>query len=169
MDRDMYYRPAVIADVPVDPPVFRSGYNYDRDAASVASGLFCKDPSLAVQSQAEEADINTLVKRFGITDRDPIPSSIPVPWVDSEFGEFDYQSAQNEIALANQAFSALPANVRSEFGNDPGRFVSFCSNPENEKRMLALGLAVKREEPKEAAPTKVEIVNAPTIEPSAKE
>ena len=39
----------------------------DMDEASVEAGLECKDDSLAVQSQRDEADINTIVRRFGLS------------------------------------------------------------------------------------------------------
>lgn len=136
------------------PKVFlRSAFNYDTDLASDESGLECKDPSLAVQSQREEADINTIVRRFGITGT--LPQGVRVP----TYGDFDaiidFQSAQNVIAQANQAFMAMPADVRARFSNDPGLFVDFCSDEQNRDEMVKLGLipsGVQGAEPPAAAP-----------------
>jgi len=55
----------------------RSPYNYDMAKASVESGLACEDASRAVQSQREDADINVIVKRFGLTGQ--LPQNVRVP------------------------------------------------------------------------------------------
>jgi len=111
-------------------PFVRSAYNYDRDSFSDASGLFC-DPetdegrSRTVQSQAEEADINVIVKRFGLTGQ--IPSGIRTPTYGDFLNVYDFQSAMNAIRQAQESFDAMPAEVRSRFHNDPNEFVNFCS------------------------------------------
>ena len=48
-------------------PFVRSPYNYDMSAVSDETGLCCEDESLAIQSAKEDADINTIVRRFGLT------------------------------------------------------------------------------------------------------
>ena len=45
----------------------RSSFNYDRDAASNETALECLDESKAIQSAEEESNINTIVRRFGIS------------------------------------------------------------------------------------------------------
>lgn len=121
----------------------RAQYNYDTMAASDEAGLKCEDKSLAQQHQASEADINTIVKRFGLTGQ--LPSNVRVP----QYGDFtsvtDYQTALNAVIAANDAFMLMPAYVRARFGNDPAQFVDFCSKPENSEEMIKLGLAVKKE------------------------
>lgn len=125
--------------------MFKNAYgSFERD--SLETGLECRDPSLAVQSQKDEADINVIVARFGI-DRIPLPEGgLALPPVDDDFevGAFDYQSAQNLIVAARESFQALPAKVRSEFENDPARFVKFCSDEKNLDRMRDMGLAVPK-------------------------
>lgn len=118
---------------------FRSGYNYDRDVVSLETGLECKDVSLAKQSFAEEVDINTIIRRFGLSGELPVNVRMPLN-VDFE-GVFDFQSAMNVIVDARQSFDSMPAQVRSRFSNDPAKFVDFCSNPENLEEARKLGLA----------------------------
>ena len=119
-------------------PFVRSAYNYDRDMVSEETGLACLDVSRAQQNFAEECDINTIVKRFGLTGE--LPSNVKVP----QYGDFDqvvdYHSAMNLVAQANEAFDQMPASVRSRFANDPGAFVDFCSDPANAAEMGRLGL-----------------------------
>lgn len=120
----------------------RALFAYDTDAVSAANSLECLDPSLAQQHQAEEADINTIVKRFGLTGQ--LPSNVRAPMY-GDFGEgMDYRSAMLAIMEARQSFMKMPADVRARFGHDPAVFVDFCSNPENLDEMRKLGLAVPK-------------------------
>lgn len=121
----------------------RNEFNYDMDEVSKETGLECKDDSRAVQSQAEEADINTIVRRFGLTGT--VPATIKLPSY-SDFDEiFDFQSALNAVNDANKTFMSLPARVRSQFDNDPQKFLEFVADPQNGEEMVRLGLAEQRE------------------------
>lgn len=121
-------------------PFVRSAFNYDRDEASVDSGLACKDVSRAKQSFAAECDINTIVKNFGLTGK--LPDNIRAPTYGDFDGIFDFHSAMNAVATASEAFDSLSAEIRSRFHNDPGLFVDFCSNPDNLPEMRKLGLTI---------------------------
>lgn len=128
---------------------FRTAYNYDTDAASLESGISFEDsPSLTKQSFAEEADINEVVRRFGLTGQLPPISGPPPQYGDFE-GIFDYQSALNTVIAAQQSFAELPAHVRARFHNDPAAFVDYASNPENVQGLIEMGLAypVEADEP----------------------
>ncbi|AXH74899.1 MAG: internal scaffolding protein [Microviridae sp.] len=130
---------------------FRSGFNYDRDKASLESGLDCQDPSRTQQQFAEDADINTIVRRFGITGKMPENATFPT------YGDFtgisDYRTALDAINQADAEFLAIPAEVRARFDNDPQRFLEFCSTPDNLPAMREMGLAVQPAEAlKPAAP-----------------
>lgn len=116
----------------------RSAYNYDMDEASDASGLLCEEESLAQQSFKEECDINTIVRRFGITGE--LPVGVRMPTYDDFTGVNDYHSALNAIVAACESFETLPAEVRERFGNDPGKFVDFCSDSENRAEAVKLGM-----------------------------
>lgn len=116
----------------------RSPYNYDRDAASIESGLECKDPTLTKQSFAEEVDINTIVRRFNITGQ--LPTNVRMPSYGDFTGIFDFHSAMNAIVGARESFEAMPAHVRARFHNDPGEFVDFCADAANRQEAEKLGL-----------------------------
>lgn len=129
---------------------FKTPYNHDRMAESDRTGLSCPEPTLAQQHQKDEADINTIVRNFGITGKLPL---VPLPPMSGDFDEvFDFQSAMNLIAAAKASFMALPADVRDAFHNDPTRFVDTVesmtndTNKENKARNMAvlkaMGLAV---------------------------
>lgn len=124
-------------------PFVRSAYNYDADLVSEETGLECKDPSMAQQNEKEEADINTIVRRFGLTGEMPQGFRIP------QYGDFseitDYQTALNAVKQANEAFLQLPAALRSRFHNDPEEFVEFCMDEKNYDEAVKLGLVVEKE------------------------
>lgn len=119
----------------------RSGFpfNYDQMAASDDSGLHCRDKSLARQSEAESADINVLVKRFGVTGQLPMPSRLPT-FQDFE-NIFDFRTAMDAVRQAEAAFLEVPAHIRARFSHDPQEFVEFCSRRENLEELRKLGLA----------------------------
>lgn len=136
-------------------PFLRTPYNYDADEVSVETGLECLDESLAQQHQRDEADINVIVKRFGVTGHLPVVERLPLT---EDFDEvFDYRSALDQLNAAKAAFMQLDGEMRYRFHNNPAEFVEFCSNPDNLPELRKMGLA--REEAPPPAPMRVEVVN----------
>lgn len=114
-----------------------------RKFASVPVG-----ESLTVQADAEDADINTIVRRFHLTGS--MPQGLRPPTY-ADFDEvFDFHSAQIAVARATEMFMAMPADVRSRFSNDPQIFLDFAENPDNIDDLRAMGLAVPKEVSDEA-------------------
>lgn len=121
-------------------PKFRNSVNFDRAAWSDLHGLECKDPSLTIQSQKEEADINTIVRNFGVTGQ--LPQGVRVPSYGDFDGVDDYRSAIDAVRAAEDSFLAMPSDLRARLGNDAGRFVEWCADVNNLEEMRKLGLAV---------------------------
>ena len=126
-------------------PFFRTAYNYDLDEASNASAVHFPEPTLCVQSQAEDTDINTIVRRFGLTGE--LPTGVRAPEYGDFVGTTDYTSALAIIREADEAFYAMPAEVRSRFNNQPAAFLDFLDNPLNRDEALSLGLVFQPQEP----------------------
>lgn len=140
-------------------PVFlRTPYNYDKNLASLQSGLECNDENLAQQQFAEEVDINTIVKRFGLTGQ--LPTSLRVP----EIGDFDqvndYHTALNMLIEADDAFMQMPADIRERFQNNAGNFVEFVSDEKNREQCKQWGL-LRPETPRQA-PIEVRVIADPS-------
>lgn len=128
----------------------RSAYNYDRVAASLRAVVVNALPSMTIQSGKDEADINVLVRRFGLTG---MITGVERPPALEEFADiFDFQSAMNLINQADRSFKAMSAETRSRFNNDPARFVAFCSDEKNLDEMRKMGLAVPKAVEPVAAP-----------------
>jgi len=123
-------------------PFLRTPYNYDRELASNESGLKCEDPSLAQQHQKDDADINTIVARFGLTGE--LPNSNIAP----RYGDFshavDYHTAMNSVIGAQNDFMKLPANLRSRFQNDPAALIEFLADVNNRPEAESLGLVTPK-------------------------
>lgn len=143
----------------MEPMFVRAAHNYDTDAASNEAGLACEDVSLAKQSFAEEVDINTLVRRFGIDG--VVPVGVRMPTYGDFTGVHDFQSAMNAVAVAREAFDEMPAHVRARFHNDPAEFVAFCSDESNRPEAVKLGLV-----PSAAVAAAAELVGGATVAPS---
>jgi len=122
--------------------------------------LICEDPSLTDQSQAADADINTIMARYEKTGTLPDYGQSPM------YGDFSdmptFMEAQEVLRRGSEAFAALPSRVRAEFDNDPAQFVAFASDPGNVDQMRIWGLAKPLDEP-EVTPAPP----APPAEPAA--
>lgn len=125
-------------------PFLRSPYNYDRKAASDASGIPPGGPSLTVQSQADDADLNVLMKRFGVTGK--IPEGVRIPTYGDYIDVGDFRSSLDAIRDAQDNFDLLPVDVKIKFEQNPNLFLSFCDaaiagNMDNRKYLSDVGLA----------------------------
>lgn len=119
-------------------PFMRTPFNYNRDADARETSLICPEPTKAQQQFAEDSDINVLAERYNLTGE--IPQNVRVPLPDEFIETVDYQQAQNVLVEADRAFMQMPANVRKEFDNDPGKFLAFVHDDNNRKRAEELGI-----------------------------
>ena len=96
------------------------------------------DDGRTKQSFKDSTDINKMLKKAQRTGS--IAHLVKYPEeVYGEFdGEFDLLTAHSKIAKANEIFSELGSEVRSEFDNDPLKFVAFANKPENVGRLAEL-------------------------------
>lgn len=125
--------------------VFSLRPRYGMYIPHVPVDLVCDDGSLTDQSQAADADINTIMARYEKTGTVPGLDRQPI------YGDFSdlpsFMEAHETIRLASEAFAALPSRVRAEFDNDPARFVEFAQDERNVEQMRAWGLAEPLDEP----------------------
>lgn len=144
----------------------RRRYAYDAQAVSENTGIAIPDTeqnNRTKQEFAEEVDINTLLRRFNITGQ--LPENVRMPTY-ADFTEvYDFHTAANAIAQANEAFEAMPAEVRLRFHNDPAEFLAFCDNEANRDEAVKLGLVDPRpkqlETPKTASTGETAPIAAP--------
>lgn len=127
--------------MPFHSKFVRSPNNYDTREHSKRSGIVIDDECLVQQQFRDDCDINVIVERFGVTGKLPaVPVRAP------QYGDFtgvaDFHSAVNAVALANESFDQLPAQVRYRFNNDPQKFLEFCEDSSNIEEARKLGIAM---------------------------
>lgn len=130
-------------------PFFRTPFNHDAVEFSDSCAVKEFGPSLTVQSMTEDADINVIMRRYGITGK--MPEDVR-PVFYGDFDEvFDFRTAQQALRSAQESFDAMPADLRDRFANDPQRFLEFCSAVDEDGKLTNLeelrkmGLAIPKE------------------------
>lgn len=143
-------------------PKFRTGFETEvdpetgelvslNDLVSQETGLACKDPSLAVQSEKEQADINVIVARALATGQAPQHVSGLLTGDLTEIPS-DLQGMFALVDEARASFLSIRPDIRQKFGNDPVEFARFVSDPANLEECRKLGLAVPAPEAPAAPP-----------------
>lgn len=121
------------------PVALRAPYSYDADAVSRETGVDMTGVAdMAQQQFKDEADINTIVKRFGLTGE--LPENVRLPVSGDFTGIGDFQSAMNAVRAAEESFMQVPAHIRARFGNDPAALIDFLGDDKNRDEALKLGL-----------------------------
>lgn len=91
------------------------------------------------QSMALESDINQIMNRYTVSRQLPMGNGRSPVYGDFSSG-VDFHTAMNRVRDAEQAFKSLPAHVRDYVGNDPGKFLDLCFDPDRRDELLKLGL-----------------------------
>lgn len=135
-------------------PVIRTPYNdtyvdpgyqkLDKDGKYV-DDFGNPDPSLTVQSERDETDINLIVERYQATGLLPVTNATPQWGVDVTDAP-TYQEAVQVVIDAERMFMSLDAKMRKQFDNDPAQFLAFVDDPANGDELIKMGL---REAPKQ--------------------
>lgn len=116
------------------------------------------------QSEANDADITTIVKRWKSTGQMPMVNTKEPFYGDFTTG-LDFETQLNRTIDATTAFNALPAAVRRYCHNDVAEFIEAMSDTDDLANMIEHGLRVdeptqkaidiynKSLEPEEETPT----------------
>lgn len=105
-----------------------------------------RDKVLTRQEFVRDCDVNVIIARC-------VKNGIPLPgpaeqaiFADvSEVG--DFTDAVRRVKAAEEAFMALPADVRLEFNNDPASLIAFVQDEGNRPRAIELGLVPAPKDP----------------------
>lgn len=94
------------------------------------------------QSDAKDADINTILARFVRTGA-PVPvNEAAQMYLDvTEIG--DFRKVRDHINQATDYFMSLDAGARAFFQNDPANFLDFIVDPANADKLVELGVVAK--------------------------
>lgn len=119
---------------------------FEGDLAAIATG----SESLVQRSHRDDADINVLVRRFGIEGRMPATPPLDPRFYGDVDMVNDLGSALRVVKDANDKFMQLPADLRSRFNNDPGALWKFVTDPRNADEAVRLGLLKRANPPQDS-------------------
>lgn len=135
-----------------------ASFGFDNLELDPKTGELVPMPSMTKQSEMESCDIHNILKQYS---QQGFENLVRENAARGQYADLtalpDYQEALNIVIASQQAFAALPSQVRERFGNDPARFIDFLSNPANQDEAIRLGLAVDNS-PKPDPIMKVEVV-----------
>lgn len=111
------------------------------------------EPSMTEQSHKKDCDIGNILRKY-----DKTGLLVHVNNAVAEYGDFsgtnEYKESLNKVIQAQETFMELPSEIRKKFGNDPGNYLEFVSEPKNKEEMIKLGMII---EPKKEPVFKVQI------------
>ena len=113
------------------------------------------EPTMTKQALVEEADINKIIRKHGLSHVQTNMAKLEVIYGD--ITSFDLQQAIQMNIDAQEAFMEVPSEVRKQFGNDAGAFIDYATNPENIEQMREWGLAPPP--PPTEQPIEVKVIN----------
>lgn len=129
---------------------------YDGKRVNTSDVDFTDTESMTEQCHKNDCDINTIIRKY-----DKTGLITHVNQAVARYGDFtlvnEYQENLQMVINAQVAFDELPAHIRKKFGNDPGAFFEFATDPSNLDKMIEFGLANK---------PVIEQVVAPVVEPT---
>lgn len=122
--------------------------SYNAHELSARLSVETGSETIVQQHLKNEVDINTIVKRFGIT------GQMPFGVDEGIYGDFtgitDYESALAKVTQADESFMTLPAEIRERFKNSPAELIRFAQSVDEDAFMAAMkppGKEVKEEVP----------------------
>ena len=118
--------------------------------------------SLTQQHFQEECDILNIIKRH---DRNGIIEHVQRG--QARYGDFsevsDYREALDLVQDANNEFMKIPSDIRKKFNNNPGEFLNFVNNPDNEEEMQQMGFVKKTEDVSSSTETAIPKASEPSV------
>lgn len=110
----------------------RLGYKYDPK-----EGVDCSDdPVLTEQHHEEELDINKIIQRYSLEGAMAASQS-----VQAAYGDFsqvdDLHAMMNKVRRAEEAFSALPHQIKTRFNNNPAELLDAIKGSEQDQKLAA--------------------------------
>ena len=127
---------------------FKTGYG-ERERVKTEP----KGESLTQQHFAHEADVRNIIKQY---DKTGLIANVQKGV--AQYGDYsevnEYREALDLVNEANGMFAELPAELREMFQNNAGTFLEFATNPQNNEKMIELGL--KEAPVQEVQPIKAE-------------
>lgn len=120
---------------------FRAQYDAVADkAAREHTDICCMDESKTQQQFAEDADINVMMRRFGVAEMQ-LPPMAHDPKFYGDMSDIpDLRTALERVRDAEEKFMALEPALRARFHNSPALLYEFVMDERNMDEAKRLGL-----------------------------
>jgi len=105
-----------------------------------------KNPSRTQQQFVEQCDVNNIMKKYRVTGQITHLNTKQGVYADMSSIK-NYQENLNTVIEAQNAFMALPSDVRKRFSNDPAELIDFLADKKNDEEAIKLGLKIKKNVP----------------------
>lgn len=102
-------------------------------------GFKSNQKSRTKQEFKQDCDINVLLKRF-TQSGSVLPVARPPVYGDATIYPESFQDAMQIVAATNEAFDALPSDLRVAFQNDPRQYLSALQSEEGREFIRQHGL-----------------------------
>lgn len=112
-----------------------------------------EEASLAQDQFREQCDVNNIIDKFNRTGEISHIMKTQGVYMDTT-NLPNYQQSLQIVIDAEDAFMALPAEMRKKFDNDPGKMIAYLEDPKNHKEAVTLGLMEEKQ-----IPTDTQILN----------
>lgn len=137
------------------PVVWRNQWNSTRTGPEYEGIDFTGDPGMTLQAPAEEANINVIMKRFGVTNGSVLPHWGPGEGIYDDISEFpdDPTELANILREGELRFIMLPSDIRDRF-QTPAKLWDWINDAKNHEQAVELGLLkrLEHESPPAAPP-----------------
>jgi phage internal scaffolding protein len=117
----------------------KEGVIHNRPVVDCQQAVADGEQHLVEQSHKDEVDINNIIRRHGIELINQVAALQKFEF-DDVVGN-DFQESMNAIIQAKDVFEKIPSGIRAQFGNDPVKFLDFVYNPDNQDKLVEMGLA----------------------------
>lgn len=101
------------------------------------------DETKTDQSFKDECDVNNIIAKFKKTGQ--LTHLAKRPGVYADISEItDLLDMTNKVKEAQDAFDALPSQLRKKLDNDPAKFIDYVNDPKNNEELVSFGIKIAR-------------------------
>lgn len=97
------------------------------------------EKSMTQQCFSEASDVNRIMSRWLSGGPPPVSDAAKAVFRDVSHGR-TFQESLDLVLEVQEGFDSLPADLRSQFKNDPSLLLDFVNDPSNESECVKLGL-----------------------------
>lgn len=99
--------------------------------------------TLTQQQFKDQTDVNNIMEKYRKTGSiTHINNSATGVYLDLTTMP-DYEQSLNTVIRGQNAFAAMPADIRQRFGNDPAQLIRFLADPSKQEEAIQLGLRIR--------------------------